>query len=334
MRVERTLLPITYRFDVISQFLNITTVFFQRSCVYPNCKISKIFSFSRDSNLPVLHIILQLKKPAIFVGNKSRSFRIYTNCNIYPPGKVFSTMSILYILFHLAFLFPNAYATGREYYPASGKIATDTLLRPQKLYSDATYLSQYLFNGARYHVYDRTAPTHQFYVGRDLLTGTIRYDGYDYGPYQMLYDIYLGQLIIKQPVNGFLVQLDSAKVEHFTLNNSSFERVTNRSGLKSGIYQTLYEGKIKLICRRKKIRLEKYEDSKAIPVYVDISSYFLYKGEEYRQIKRKKDIYSLFPEHRKEIRSYLRSASTSFKEDIEPHLLEIAKIIDQPGSGI
>lgn len=210
------------------------------------------------------------------------------------------------------------------------KMAPDTLLRPQKLYADATYLSQYLFNGARYHVYDRTAATHQFYQGRELLTGTITYGGYDYGPYQMLYDINLGLLVIKQPLNGFLIQLDSAKVERFTLEGSNFGRVVNQPGLKSGIYQTLYEGRIKLISRRKKIRLEKYEDSKAIPVYVDISSYFLSTGGEYRQIRRKKDIYSLFPEHRKEIRSYLRNTSSSFKEDIGHHLLEIAAIIDQP----
>ncbi len=242
-------------------------------------------------------------------------------------------MTILYIVFHLVNFFPDPCA-GREYEPASEKIAPDTLLLPQKLYSDATYLSQYLFNGARYHIYDRTAATHQFYQERDLLTGTIRYDGYDYGPYQMLYDINLGLLVIRQPANGFLIQLDSAKVERFMLDGSNFARIVNQPGLKSGIYQTLYEGKVKLVSRRKKIRLEKYEDSKAVPVYVDISSYFLSTGGEYRQIRRKKDIYRLFPEHRKEISSYLRNTFSSFKEDMGHHLLEIAAIIDQPGSGI
>jgi len=219
--------------------------------------------------------------------------------------------------------------------PAASEITrADSLRLPQRLYADATYLSQYLFNGARYHVYDRHAKTHQFYLTRDLLTGTLRYDGYDYGPFQMHYDINMGVLVIKQPLNGYLVRLDSAKVEHFTLNNSYFEQVFNHPQLKRGIYQTLYEGDIKLICRRKKIRLEKYEDLKVIPLFIDVSSYFFYTGGEYRQIRHKKDIYRLFPEHRKEIRSYLRHTPASFKEDIEQHLLEIAEIINQTGSGI
>lgn len=245
-------------------------------------------------------------------------------------------MTILHVVFLFLNFFTNTYAAGPGFLSctAPGKTMADTLLPPQRLYAEATYLSQYLFNGARYHIYDRNAPTHQFYLTRDLLTGSLRYDGYDYGPFQMHFDTHLGLLVIKQPVNGFLVQLDSAKVEHFTLTDSYFERIVDQPHLKPGIYQTLREGNTRLICHRKKMRLEKYEDSKAIPVYIDVSSYFVYTGGEYRPIRRKKDIYRLFPEHRKEIRSYLRRASSSFKEEIEQHLIRIAEIIDQPGSEI
>lgn len=246
-------------------------------------------------------------------------------------------MTILLIVFHWVNFISNkppAITDSPPVYTDSETTRTDSLRLPQRLHADATYLSQYLFNGARYHIYDRNAKTHQFYLTRNPLTGTLRYDGYDYGPFQMYYDINLGVLVIKQPLNGYLVRLDSAKVEHFTLNNSYFELVSNHPQLKKGIYQTLYEGNNKLICLRKKMRLEKYEDLKAIPIFLDISSYFFSTGGEYRQIRRKKDLYRLFPNHRKEIRSYLRRAPSSFKEEIEQHLLEVAKIINQPGSGI
>ncbi len=246
-------------------------------------------------------------------------------------------MTILYIVFNWVNFFsssPPVITDSPPVYTASETIKTDTLRLPQRLYTDATYLSQYLFNGARYHVYDRQAQTHQFYLTRDLITGTIRYDGYDYGPFQMHYDINLDMLVIKQPYNGYLVGLDSSRVEHFTLNNSYFEHISNHPQLKKGIYQTLYNGDIKLICRRKKIRYEKYEDLKAIPIFVDVSSYFFYTGGEYRQVRRKKDIYRLFPEHRREIRRYLRLAHSSLREDTERHLVEIAKIINPPGPGI
>ncbi len=246
-------------------------------------------------------------------------------------------MTILHIVFHWVAFFSNtppAFTDSPPAYTVSETTRTDTLRLPQRLHADATYLSQYLFNGPRYHIYDRNAKTHQFYLTRDLLTGTLRYDGQDYGPFQMHYDATLGMLVIKQPLHGYLVRLDSAKVEHFTLNNSYFELVSNHPQLKKGIYQTLYEGDIKLICLRKKIRLEKYEDLKVIPIYVDVSPYFFYTGGEYRRIRYKKDIYRLFPEHRKKIRSYFRYAPSSFRGDIEQHLLEIAKIINQPASGI
>lgn len=238
-------------------------------------------------------------------------------------------MTVLLMLFSLIGFPAGEHGNGliRE-----APVPADTLQRPQQLYAKATGLSQYLFNGPRYHVYDRNEETHQFYKTRDLLSGTLRYDGRDYGPYQMHYDINEGFLVIRQPLNGYLIRLDSAKVENFTLDGDYFEAIWNTPQLKKGIYQTLYDGETRLLCHRKKVRLEKIADMKLFAVFLDVDSYFVYVNGEYRKIQRKKDLYRLFPDHKAGIRSYFRRFHSSFKQEKEKHLLEIVRIIDQPKS--
>lgn len=206
----------------------------------------------------------------------------------------------------------------------------DTLRSPRQVYADATLLSQYLFNGPRYHVYDPREETHQFYKTRNLLQGTLRYDGRDYGPFQMHYDLNFGFLVVKQPVNGYLVRLDSTKIEHFTLDGDLFERIVDNPQLKPGIYQHLYNGETRLICQRKKQRMEKIEDMKVIAIYIDADTYYVYKDGAFRQVQRKKDLFTLFPDRKSEIRGLLRRSLLPFRQNKEDLLLEIAKLLDQP----
>jgi hypothetical protein len=200
-------------------------------------------------------------------------------------------------------------------------VEPDTARTPEQLYADATLLSQHLFNGPRYHIYDRTAETHQFFKTRELIRGTLRYDGRMYGPFQMHYDTHFGQLVVRQPENGYLVRLDSSKIEHFTLGNDYFEKITTHPQLPNGIYQRIYNGDTPLLCLRKKQRIEKIVDMKVNAIFTNADAFFVYFEGNYHRIQSKKDLYRLFPSRKSELRALLRNSELSFKDDMETGLL-------------
>lgn len=212
--------------------------------------------------------------------------------------------------------------------PAVINVAPDTIRLPEKLYTEATVSSQYIFNGARYHVYDRTAPTHQFYQTRDMMVGTLRYDGRNYGPYEMHYDINFNQLIVKHPTGGYLVTLVTERIEEFNLNGKRFKKIVGHPQLPDAIYEFFYEGPTQILCHRKKNRIEKTEDRTTIPFYLDASAYYLKVGEDYKRIRRKKDLYLLFPDKKRELRIHFRRLQIPFNPNKDRFILDAALILD------
>lgn len=208
-------------------------------------------------------------------------------------------------------------------------VTIDSLPDPRELYAETILLSQYLFNGPRYHTYSRKEETHQFFKTRDLLSGHIRYDGRDYGPFEMQYDINLGSLVIRQPSNGYLIQLDSSKIEHFNLEDDYFEKIVTAPQLPPGIYQILNDGPTKLYCLRKKRRIEKAENLVLRIEFVDSNVFYLGLNSSFHRIHRKKDLYRLFPNRKQEIRSKLKGYQPRFKSYPEHALLDVVKMIDQ-----
>lgn len=215
---------------------------------------------------------------------------------------------------------------------AKNPIHPDTLKSPRKLYAEATRFSQHLFNGPRYHIYDRTAETHQFLQSRELSKGTIRYDGRDYGPYLMNYDTYQGIVVIQHPENGALIQLDSTRIEKFTIGDSYFDKIAILPGERKAMFQQLYSGGVKLICKRKKHRYQRTVDRNLKMEFVSNDHFYINAGNGYQKITSRKSLYKLFPDRKQEIRAALKAFPNAFRRQTEEKLLAVVKVVDQSKS--
>lgn len=228
---------------------------------------------------------------------------------------------ILFTVFHFI-AGPPLHGSG------AGMYYGDTLRLPERRYTEATAGSQHLYNGVRYHFYDRTAETHQFFETREIFTGHIRYDGRSFGPVQMHYDVNLNQLAIKHPTGGYLISPDMRKVEAFNLDNHRFVRIKNHPQLPDAIYQIMWDGPTQLLSQRKKSRNERTENRQTFPVYLDENSYYVKTGDNFHKIKHRKDLYVLFPTKKKELRAYFRSLRQPFRENPDGQLTAAVKILD------
>lgn len=168
------------------------------------------------------------------------------------------------------------------------------------LYQQATVESQHLYNGSEYYVYDDDVEEHQFFESEDWEDGSVVYDDRLYQPVPMLYDIVKDQVIIEHARGYDNVKLQSEKLTAFTLQKHTFVRLLETdSGIRTGFYDLLYDGAIKVLARRIKERKEAIENLRIKITFPAKSVFFIYKDRVYHSVNNKKSVLGLFAEQKK-----------------------------------
>jgi hypothetical protein len=203
---------------------------------------------------------------------------------------------------------------------------------PVQQYREATDISQNLYNGRIYYVYDARQDEHQFFESRKWIKGSLYYDGQSYDSVQMLYDIVRDEVVIKH-FNGDNLLIQPAKVRYFSLLGHRYERMTSgieiEPGMRTGFYDLLYNGKTKAIVRRTKQRQEKIVDKRVITLFPQKDFYFIFKDGHYHQVHSKKAVFALFPENQKVLKRAFRDSKIRFRKDRENAIARIVALNDQ-----
>ncbi|TLV00601.1 hypothetical protein [Dyadobacter luticola] len=203
----------------------------------------------------------------------------------------------------------------------------ETPAYPVSLYKEATSISQNLYNGRQYYVYDSRQEEFQFYNQRKWHNGVVYYDGQKFDSIPMLYDIFKDELVIKH-FNGDHILMQSEKVDYFMLDNHHFARLEAgkdiNEQMRTGFYDILYDGKTRTIIRRTKSRQEKIVDKRVIALYPEKNFFYIFNDGEYHAVHSKKSVFNLFPDQKKELRKVLRDEKIKFRKNRE---VAIAKIV-------
>jgi hypothetical protein len=199
-------------------------------------------------------------------------------------------------------------------------------------YKDMTIISQNLYNGRLYYVYDARQEEHQFFESKKWSKGVIFYDGQQYDSIPMLYDIVRDEVIIKH-FNGDNLLLQPAKVSYFKTLDHHYQRFTSgvdiEPDMKTGFYDLLYNGESKALVRRTKQRQEKIIDKRIITLFPQKDFYFIRKDGHYHGVRSKKAVLALFPEHQKTLKRALRDQKIHFRKEREKAIAKIVALHDQ-----
>jgi hypothetical protein len=200
----------------------------------------------------------------------------------------------------------------------------------QDLYRDATVESQYLYNGAEYFVYDSGEKEHQFFESEDWEESMLEYDGQFYRSIPLLYDIFKDEVIIDHWAGLGKVKLQNEKLSSFSLLNHRFIRLTQESsGLQTGFYDLLYEGKTQFVARRAKDRQESVSQSGVEVHFYPIQRYYILKDSKYQEVTNKASVLRLMKDHQKEIKKFLRENGIYFRADRESAIAKMTAYYDQ-----
>ncbi len=231
-------------------------------------------------------------------------------------------------------LFLCALFSGKTY--AQGTLADASSAReaaayPVSLYKNATSISQNLYNGRQYYVYDARMEEHQFYQQRRWLNGMVLYDGQRFDSIPILYDIFHDEVVIRH-FNGDHILLQTVKVDSFIVDQHHFARLESGKDInpqmRTGFYDVVYGGKSRTLVRRTKSRQEKIVDKRVIAYYPEKNFFYVFKDGRYHSVHTKKSMLELFEDRKRELRKVLRENKIKFRKSRELAIVKMVETYD------
>jgi len=146
--------------------------------------------------------------------------------------------------------------------------------------------------------------THPFFGSKNWKEGTIKYRGEIFDDYLIKYDLVNDAVIVNHPTDIRPVKINHDQIEWFIMENHFFEKIDNKPpGIPTNFYEIAYKGKrLNIVIKRFKTR--KFSNGETIDFSID--RYFVYTNGIYSGVSSGKSIASLFKEHKKTIKVYLK----------------------------
>lgn len=192
-----------------------------------------------------------------------------------------------------------------------------------------------LYRGIQYVDYDHTVQKGQPFLGPNLIRlGSVWYGGVAYHKVAMEYDLVEDQLVVMDPLSVFKISLYMDLVDSFSLDGHLYFRLKDSlapSSMRSGFWDRLYQGRIVLLKRERKVRNENIViSSDNVRYFIDSSvSFYLRKGNVYHPVNTKRELFDAFTDRKRgEIRRVIRRSGLNWHDGKEALLWQVAAWYD------
>jgi hypothetical protein len=167
-----------------------------------------------------------------------------------------------------------------------------------------------LFRGIEYVETDRMInEKHKFFETRQFQNGSVNYDGQTFFNVPLKYNVYDRLILVnlQKDQGNSIFQLFSDKVNQFQINDHKFRYLKAYNNLDIiGFYEVINEeGQFKIFKKHLKNRMEIRDRSLAYSEFsiADADYIFQFKNEFF-ELDSRRDLFSKFPDLKREIRSY------------------------------
>ena len=173
-----------------------------------------------------------------------------------------------------------------------------------------------IFNGRIEQMYHpsmfRSFP---YFVNSEFTEATIVYRGNYYPNLLARLDLHREQLVVLPPGRQHPIAIHSQNVNRVYIHGRTFVRLTppRDSGLDEGFYMLLVEGEnIQLLSKQRYILRRDLQQARVVLDFNREVRFFLYHNNQYHAVRNKRAFIRLFPEHRREINSFVRRNRLNF----------------------
>lgn len=186
-----------------------------------------------------------------------------------------------------------------------------------------------VFKGLYYaNEYRTINEKHQFFKSGDFKTGSVNYNGQDYFEILLRYDVYLDNLMVINDVlaNRPIVVLDQERITNFKIEGHSFEQLYSKlsSEVESGFFEVLLKNETFKLYRKHTKKMFKRTDAQSLYYeFKDGYTYVLHSGNTYYRFKKVKEVVSILPDYRKQLRSVKKKHSALKKSDTDAYVIAV-----------
>ena len=202
-------------------------------------------------------------------------------------------------------------------------------------YNKAIGQQSRLYNGIEYTPYSPLIKNNaNFQDLKDLIPGTVMFDGYTFTKVPMLYDVYKDLLVVQlyNKISHYI--LAGERVSSFDLDGHHFvyisaDTVNNNKVFASGFYDQLYNGKTEAIARYSK-SIQNLSSGNEIETYFTPAKrqFYVKRGADYEAVSSEGDILKLLKDHKKELQQYIKSNDLNFRTAPEREITSITYYYD------
>lgn|GEM_PF-378249 len=183
-----------------------------------------------------------------------------------------------------------------------------------------------IYNGCEYQ-FDRINVGHAFFNTARFTTGEIICEDICYPGIPMLYDIVKDVLVIQGLNQIQITTLASNRVNQFTCFGYTFIRKSADSSNKSvpgtGFYQRLYNGRMKVWAKNKKLIEEVTDFGYQLKrVAVEKNRYYIEQKGNYFEVDGKQSVLGILKDKKKEIHHFIAKKKIRFRKDFNSALIQ------------
>ncbi|OWP64765.1 hypothetical protein CDA63_03120 [Hymenobacter amundsenii] len=194
-----------------------------------------------------------------------------------------------------------------------GNFATEAPATVLQHYHAASPLAAQLYNGPQYLNYAlryTERKDHQFFLTPELQTGSVAYNQQQFDHLPLRYDVVLDQVVLGLPGSPLMVRFVNEKMPRFTIGDHSFVRLVAdsaaASGLSTGYYEVLAEGRVQVLARRAKRKQERIVGRNLTVEFIPTEKLFARKDGVYHLLNSKSAALKLFADRQTEVQAYMR----------------------------
>lgn len=219
-------------------------------------------------------------------------------------------------------------------------VLPDTSFQQQKinntiqLFTDAIGERSRLYNGPEYNQYDLTIKGNAYNDDINVWKfGSVNYDGVIYNNVPLMYDIYKDCVVVLHYNKASRYTLLNDKLYYFDLADRHFVSINvdsvNNPGIRNGIYNQLYKGKLEVLVKRSKTIQISTTGSLENYFMAGKKEIYLKKGAVYHNITGVSSILKILQDKKKQVRLFISDNRINYKSDSGLALVKIASYYDQ-----
>ena len=164
-----------------------------------------------------------------------------------------------------------------------------------------------------------------YWISNDFVSGDVVFKGMLYQNVQIRFDAYLQQLVVNTPEKHSNVCIPMASVERFVLGGFEFTRRNNE------FVALLFTSPQMELVEQLPITVKELfvENAKVQYEFNHNFKYWLLRDGQMYEVDKLKSVLKLFPEHKKELKSFAKTHYLDFKVHRQSSLVSLIKYADE-----